>query len=244
MIVLAVTTFGGSAIADSIYEKNHFMFTNQIWSGLMVLAVFFLLQHPEKMFVTSKIKWSKMKYALFPIAFILVLPLIQGGYDFSRVTPSISAYMLSVGFAEELFMHAFAMGVMILAWGDDKKSVVKAAVIGSFLFGLLHLLAIAENPGDSSFVLFKVTTMVFAFLVSMGFAGLVYQANTVWIAVLLHGIIDIVAGRVGDAEFLTNVFENWNMVNSLVTMAFSLPFAIYGYWLLVKDFNGTPVSSI
>lgn len=236
LMLFLITAIGGS-IADAIYEADHFIYTNQIWSGLITLGVIFALGYPKQMFVTSKIKWSNMKYTLFPLIFISCLPILQGGYDFTNINSSMVTYMISVGFAEEIFMHSLVMGVMILAWGDNRLSLVKSAFLGSLMFGFVHLLAIMHDPTNASFVLFKITTVGFSFLISFGFAGLVYQTNTIWIAVIFHGLFDVVAGNVGDPVILARLFDNWNWMNSAAIMLYALPFGIFGYWLLVKDFG-------
>ncbi|WGK70116.1 CPBP family intramembrane metalloprotease [Candidatus Haliotispira prima] len=145
--------------------------------------------------------------------------------------------MFTVGFAEELFMHSLAIGLMILAWGESRKTVLKAAIIGSLIFGVAHIIAVISNPAPG-FILFKSTIMIMAILLSMCFAGLVYQINSVWVAVLLHGLLDVIAGWMGSPEILDMLNPSeWTLKLSFWVLLYALPWGIYGYWLLIKDFK-------
>ena len=134
-------------------------------------------------------------------------------------------------------MHAITMGCMIMAWGKTKKGILKAAIISSMIFGLVHLMAILQDPGNIHWIYFKVATVFFAFLISMCFAGLVHETNIVWLAAIMHGIIDIVIGNIGDPDKIEQIIGNWGVIESAISILVTLPLGLFGYWLIVKDFK-------
>ena len=101
------------------------------------------------------------------------------------------------------------MGLLLNKWGHSKKSVMKAAIVSSSLFGLFHLLAILQDPSNSSLVLMKISTVIFATFIGIGFAGLSYRSNSIWVVAILHALFDIMA-YVGEPETITNIYANWN----------------------------------
>ncbi len=233
LVLVLCLVFGGimSAVlpVDPIYSSPFYMAI-----GAILIAL--LLNKPKQLYLTSQPRWNKFHYYLVPLAATFLIPFLFGGYkSFPDKWHGIS--MLFVGVAEEVIMHAIAMGSMIMAWGRSKKGLLKAAIISSMIFGLVHLIAIPQDAGNIHWVYFKVATVFFAFLISMGFAGLVHETNTVWLAAIMHGIIDTVIGNIGDPEKIDLILGNWGLTESIVSIAAALPLGLFGYWLLVKGFK-------
>ena len=214
---------------DPIYSSPFYMTIGATLIALMI-------NKPKELYLTSKPKWNKFHYYLVPLIATLLVPFLFGGYkSFPGKWHVIS--MLFVGIAEEVIMHAIAMGCMIMAWGHTKKGILKAAIISSMIFGLVHLIAIPQDSGNIHWIYFKVATVFFAFLISMCFAGLVHATNIVWLAAIMHGVIDAVIGNIGDPHKIEQIIGNWDITESAISIIISLPLGLFGYWLIVKDFK-------
>ena len=233
LVLILCLVFGGvmSGIlpVDPIYSSPFYMAI-----GAILIAV--AINKPKELYLTSKPKWGKFHYYLVPLTVTLLVPFLFGGYkSFPDKWHVIS--MVFVGIAEEVIMHAIAMGCMIMAWGHTKKGILKAAIISSMIFGLVHLIAIPQDPGNIHWIYFKVATVFFAFLISMCFAGLVHITNIVWLAAIMHGIIDAVIGNIGDPDKLEQIIGNWGIIESIVSILITLPLGFFGYWLIVQEFK-------
>ena len=212
------------------------IYSNPFYMAIGAVLIAILINKPKGLYLTSKPNWNKFYYYLVPLVAIFLVPFLYGGYkSFPDKWHIIS--MMFVGTAEEIIMHGIGMGCMVIAWGPTRKGLVKAAIISSMIFGLVHLLAISQDPGDIHWIYFKVATVFFAFLISMCFAGLVHETNTVWFAAFIHGLADSVIGNIGDPDKLNSIMTNWGITESIVSILITLPLGLFGYWLIVKDFR-------
>ena len=115
--------------------------------------------------------------------------------DFLPVLPSSTYTMTQVVYffpsvlVEESMYRALLLLAMILAWGDTKQGIVKAALYSSFFFGMLHLFNILVRP--AGVVLFQA---VIVSLPGLLYAAIVLKSRTLWPVILLH--------------WLTNAFVN------------------------------------
>jgi membrane protease YdiL (CAAX protease family) len=166
----------------------------------------------------------------------MLTPFMTGGYDFSMVSPQLVIYMVSVGIYEEVLIHGIAMNLLFNRYANAGRepAFLRAAVVSSLLFGILHLASILQNPHDQHWWAFKTSTVVFAFLISLGFAGLVAATRSIWPAAVIHGVIDIFALNVGDPAVLQQILARWWVKESLVAIAFCLPMAAYGVALACR----------
>lgn len=174
-------------------------------------------------------------YVLPILTYMMLCPLLTGGYDFSLVNAQLVVYMMSVGIYEEVLVHGISMSLLITHYEGQRNSLVRAGVQSSILFGLLHLISILQNPSNAHWWAFKISTVCFAFLISMGFAGLVAATRSVWPAAILHGMLDVLALNVGNPAVLKSIQENWWITEGVVSIAVCLPLALYGVALLRKQ---------
>lgn len=233
-IILTILVLGLTIIISQIVTQlTGHMEYSLILSALIIIGITFLLKMPKEMLVTSKLKVKTLKLYWLPILYILTIPLLTGGYNFSLVTKEILIMMSGVGVFEEVLTHGLCMGLLLNKWGHSKKSVIKAAIVSSSLFGIFHLLAILQDPSNSNLILMKVSTVVFATFIGIGFAGLSYRSNSIWIVAFLHALIDVTA-YVGAPNIITNMYSNWSLKMSAIAIAYTFPFAVYGIWLLKK----------
>jgi len=234
-IISTILILGLAIIISQIVTQitGHVEFS-LILCAIITICVTFLFKMPKEMLITSKLDLGSLKLYWLPILYIATIPLLTGGYNFSLLTQETLLMMGGVGVFEEVLTHGLCMGLLLNKWGLSKKSVLKAAIVSSSLFGFFHLLAILQDPSNSSLVLMKTSTVVFATFIGIGFAGLSYRSNSIWIVALLHALIDVMA-YVGEPKTITDIYTNWNLKMSIITIAYTFPFAIYGIWLLKTD---------
>ncbi len=200
-----------------------------IIGAFFAIVIAFAFRMPDKMRLTTKINSNSLKYYIVPVLYILTMPLLQGGYNFSFLDKDIILMMSGVGIYEEILTHGICMALLLNKWGDSSK--YKAAITSSLCFGFLHFVNIISDPTNSSLILNKITTVFFATFIGIGFAGLAYKSNSIWLVAIIHALIDI-AGNVGSEKYFTQIYPNWGWVESIVSVIYFLPFGIYGLWLL------------
>jgi membrane protease YdiL (CAAX protease family) len=74
---------------------------------------------------------------------------------------------------------------LLKAWGSTKKGVYKAALFQAVVFGFAHLVNLYDTPA-----LDVIAQVIFATLIGIGFAGLVYLTRSLWPAILVHTAIN------------------------------------------------------
>lgn len=219
-----------SEVLSGLLEKREY---SLIISGLLTVAVAFLFKMPKSFYLTTSFRLDSLKYFVVPIGYIISIPLFTGGYHFEFITNDILLMMTGVGIFEEVLTHSICMGLLIHKWGIGRHSIIKAGIVSSLLFGSFHLLAILQDPTNEHLVLMKMSTVVFASFIGIGFAGLVHVSNTIWPAVVLHALIDIMF-YVGSEEMLAKIYNEWTLTFSIISILYALPFGLFGIWLLQK----------
>lgn len=208
-----------------------------MFTAPLTLLLAFSLRRPKRMLLTTRFRWASLPYYWLPLLMLAGMPLFTGGYDFSRVNSVVFWNMMGIGIFEEVLIHGIFMGLILEKWGESKKSLKKASLIGAFIFGLLHLNAILEDPSDVHLVQWKIATVIFATFLSVGFAGLAWQSRSIWGVALVHGLIDVFA-NVGSPDMLMYIYGSWDWRCTLVSVLYCLPMLVYGMWLLKKDLKG------
>jgi membrane protease YdiL (CAAX protease family) len=203
-------------------------------AGVITLVVAFAFQRPQAMLLTTRFRWPSLKYYSLPLLLLVGIHLLTGGYDFSQVDKVVFWNMMGIGVFEEVLIHGIFMALILEKWGSSKKNLKKAALLGAFIFGLLHLNAILADPTDPHLIQWKIATVIFATFLSIGFAGLAWQSQSIWGAALIHGLIDV-AANVGDPAMLDYIYNNWDWRCTIVSVLYCSPMAILGIWLLNKD---------
>lgn len=108
---------------------------------------------------------------------------------------SLFFLMLTVGIMEEFGGRGILLQVYIQKWGKSKKSVVRAAFLSSFIFGLQHVFSTViqflytseislEIICQTIFHIIITTTIGFLFAIV-----LTYKKN-IWIIAIVHGVYD------------------------------------------------------
>lgn len=90
-------------------------------------------------------------------------------------------YYLPASLVEEVMYRGLVLTAMLIAWGDTKSGQVKAVLISSLLFGILHLFNIIARP--IGVVLFQAVVVT---LPGILYATLVLTSRSLWPAIIMH----------------------------------------------------------
>lgn len=205
-------------------------------SAVTVIALALLLRrHIGNIFGLPRPR-SALLYGTPLLFYPMLTPFMTGGYNFAFLSPQLVIYMVSVGIYEEVLLHGIAMNLLLKRYANVTRvpALLRAGIVSSLLFGVLHLASILQNPHDQHWWAFKTSTVAFAFLISLGFAGLVAVTRSIWPAAIIHGVIDVFALNVGDPAVLEQIVARWWVKEALVAVAFCLPMAAYGVALLTR----------
>ena len=134
-------------------------------------------------------------------------------------------YYFPASLMEEIMFRGLTLLAMVLAWGSTKKGVVKAVLLSSLLFGLIHLFNIVELSIEVVFL-----EVLVAALLGFFWAALTLATRSLWPAIILH--------------WLTNAAVNLKLIgidNFQETFAmhvgrtiFFIPLVVFGAYLVWK----------
>jgi membrane protease YdiL (CAAX protease family) len=134
-------------------------------------------------------------------------------------------YYFPASLMEELMFRGLTLLAMVFAWGGTKKGLVKAVLLSSLLFGLIHLFNVVELSIEVVFLEVFVAAML-GFL----WAAIVLDTRSLWIAVILHWLTNAAVNLklVGINNFReTFTMHIWRAV-------FFIPLVVYGAYLVWK----------
>jgi membrane protease YdiL (CAAX protease family) len=94
--------------------------------------------------------------------------------------------MLLVGFNEELLFRGLALGALLRDRAATRPQVYQAVLLTNVLFGLAHL--VRHGPIGTRLVLVVTTAAM-----GVGFTGLRLASGSIWISVLLHGLLNSIS---------------------------------------------------
>ena len=108
---------------------------------------------------------------------------------------SLIFMMLTVGIMEEFGIRGILLQIYIQKWGKNKKGIVWAAFLSSFIFGLQHVFSSivqflrtseisSETIWQTIFQVIITTTIGFLFAIVV-----IYKKN-IWIVAIIHGVYD------------------------------------------------------
>lgn len=135
--------------------------------------------------------------ATIPMALIAVINLLANDWGAAEFTLGSTTLWvvenLGTGIFEETMLRGVCFFILYQAWQSKPHAFMKAALGQGLIFGLLHLLNLVYNPVGETLM-----QVIYATLLGIGFAGLVVFTRSIWPAVIVHAVINLL----GSAEDL------------------------------------------
>lgn len=141
--------------------------------------------------LTSPMSSWQGRWYLTPLPLLLIALLSLTSADLSQssfVPVNLVAWLLAnvaTGFFEEVLMRGLCFYLLLKAWGTTRTGVFKAALFQALIFGLAHLGNLNHMP-----LIDVMAQVIFATLIGIGFAGIVYLSKSLWPAILVHSVIN------------------------------------------------------
>jgi len=128
------------------------------------------------------------------------------------------------GVTEELLFRGVLLLPLALAWNSSRGRIA-AAVVCAVLFAALHILNAID--GDLPMTLLQIAE---SFLSAVLYAGLVIRFGSVWPAILLHGLVNLVVNLFAIAEpaFIVTASDY------VILVICEVPLAAVGVYLAVR----------
>jgi membrane protease YdiL (CAAX protease family) len=145
--------------------------------------------------------------------------------------------ILGTGFFEEVLFRGLILKLLLVAFGDSKKEIVKAAVISSVLFGAAHIVNAFFGGG----LLPTISQFIYATATGIFFAALYLRTGTLWIPIILHALINF-ASQIFGAIVPQEVFLQLVQIQTdpsvlefiISTLFMTVPYLVAGLVLLRK----------
>ena len=132
---------------------------------------------------------------------------------------------LSTGFIEETLFRGLALIAMLVAWGNTRQGQVKAILLSSTFFGLMHLVNLAIRP--PGVVIFQALIVI---LPGIFYAAFLLTWRSLWPVIIIHGLTNAVVNikAITQPDY-QEAFSMW--VTFLVVL---IPVMIYSDRLIKK----------
>lgn len=138
----------------------------------------------------------------------------------SSYVPSLIICYMSVGFCEEFLFRGLIQNAIVDKIGKDHKSVIKAIVISSVIFGAFHAINAFSNPSIFSVII----QMMGATAIGYYLGILYYKTKNIYAVAILHGFYDICAtvGTLYYYDCITNTQE-YSLLSLVIAIILLLP---------------------
>ena len=179
-IDLIVATLLGLA-AKALFPQYQPEFIATIALSILVAITLSVLGWWKKAGFNTPTEWREVGLMVVPFVIVLGLPFLRGikTNDWGTFGYLVVAYALT-GFMEEGMYRGIVLRVL------KPTGVVRSILISSLLFGLLH---IGNLLYRSPAIVFA--QMLGAFVHGIGLGAIRLRTNTIWFAVILHGLHDL-----------------------------------------------------
>jgi membrane protease YdiL (CAAX protease family) len=138
---------------------------------------------------------------------------------------AILVYYFPASLMEEIMFRGLTLLAMVFAWDHTKKGLIKAALLSSLLFGLIHLINVVDLPIEVVFM-----EVLVAALLGFLWAAILLATRSLWPAIILHWLTNAAVNvkLVG----MDNFQETFSM--HLARAIFFIPLVVYGAYLVWK----------
>ena len=134
---------------------------------------------------------------------------------------------ISVGIAEEFLFRGILLLVLVRAWGTSRTGVLRAVLVTSLVFGLMHATPalVGEDLG------YVAANLLGTIVSAVWWAALVLAYRTVWPGIVIHALTNSVALAVAGMVPQANL----GPVGPLRIVLLELPWLLFGLWLLMDQ---------
>ena len=138
-------------------------------------------------------------------------------------------YALGTSLVEEGMVRGLLLTAMLISWGNSKRGQVRAVLLSSALFGLIHLFNLLVRP--PGVVIFQALVVT---LPGILYAVLVMTYDSMWPGIVIHWLTNAVINiQILGIENYSESFRMW-----LLAGGFSIPIlavSAYLFWRLPDE---------
>lgn len=180
----------------------------------------------------SNVKPQKLNLLIFPIIFLTLLNgiFLDNIPNFSLTNLFLlTIYCISIGFSEELSLRSVLLPLLSRFFNNSRKAKIKAILISSLIFGLLHLIKFDKR------IYGEVSQLFFATFIGVMFGALLVVTKRVYPLIIIHAIVDFVAklDSIG-LPIKSTVYNPMDLESAIISSLLTLPCLIYGLFLIKK----------
>ena len=206
---------------------------------VILLAVLFRLGWLRPAGLTRPGQWQAWLIMLLALVYVMGVSTyaMTGRLDLSfseQALPGAAALFILVhALFEEVVFRGLILVALVNVWGGTTRGLVKSIVVSSLFFAGMHVInVIGGNP--LPVVLLQ---SVGAFFLGILFGGLVLSGRSIYPAVLLHGI----ANLIGNLNLGVNPAAGSSPSAWMVQSALIIPLAVLGLYILRSSRQGSVV---
>lgn len=176
------------------------------------------------------------KFKIWPIVAGLLLYRVltelyafTGNISFASPNPPLATANLVYGFStaliEETMVRGLVLIAMLMAWGSTKGGQLKAILLSSTLFGLVHLFNLMVRPAGVVLMQALILTLPGIF-----YAALVLDTRSLWPAIVIHWLGNAAVNiKLIGVENYQETFTMW-IINGITF----LPLIVYSAYLIKR----------
>lgn len=145
--------------------------------------------------------------------------------EYPRLVQATLAETLAGSLVEETMIRALLFSVMLTAWGDTKKGIIKAVVLSSTIFGVVHLFNLIVRPPAVVFL-----QALIVMLPGILYAVLLLKSKSIYPAIVIHWLTNATV----NIKILTMPDYQESIAMWLIFGAGLLPLMV-GCWFVLKQ---------
>lgn len=177
----------------------------------------------------GKAKFWMIVLAIAAYKIMVELLAFTGDLSFSVENPTLAGAILIEYFTraviEEIMIRALLFIAMLSAWGDSRKGRIKAVILSSMIFGLIHLFNLFTAPSIA--VLMQALIVM---LPGVLYAVLLLKTRSIYPGILLHWLTNAAV----NIKILTMSDYQESVSMYLIFGAALLPLMV-GCWFVLKE---------
>ena len=196
---------------------------------------------------------------MFPVAIVESIPNILAcnvevySFKFAGVAMvgCVALYAFSIAVLEELSIRGIALHFFIEKYVNKNNAKLKASVITSLLFSVLH---IQYSEFSVYMILYNILYCSWVFIFSMFASSIFFYSGNIWCAIIMHAIVDFFAyfrficlpngayPYVNAARGMINLFgleplKQYELAGMIIYLLFAIPEVVLAVYLLKRRIN-------